>query len=503
MSEFDQEYFPHKESQELLRSYKTIWALNHATSLLSWDQETYMPEDGVFERSIALSEIATLIQRLITDKSFLEKIEALEKIEDPTIYERALIRVLRRSLKYYLKVPPEIIAEFSKTASEANVVWRNARKENNFEKFKPYLDKLVSLNIKIADYLGYEKNPYDALLDLYEEGLTADEFKRIIDKLVPGLKKILDKILSDGYFSRPCPLENMSYDVNVMRKVNEKILEIFGYDRRRLRLDVSAHPFTTNMGIRDVRITTRYEGIDFRRTMFSVIHEFGHALYELQIDERLSFTPLASGASMGIHESQSRFWENIIGRSREFIYAIYDLLADNLDLRGKYDVEEIYRYFNIVRPGLIRVDADEVTYNFHIVLRFELENMMINQEIKTEDLPELWNDYMEKLLGIRPKTYSEGVLQDIHWSSGSIGYFPSYSLGTLIAAHIRDKMSKEIDLADNVRNLRFEPVKKWLREKIHMYGSIYPPRELLKRSLDIEVDPTVFLRYLEEKFLIK
>ncbi|MEM4740547.1 MAG: carboxypeptidase M32, partial [Zestosphaera sp.] len=269
---------------------------------------------------------------------------------------------------------------------------------------------------------------------------------------------------------------------------------------KRARLDVSAHPFTINMGLKDVRITTRYEGYDFKRTLFSVIHEFGHALYELQIDEGLKYTPVGSGVSLGIHESQSRFWENVIGRSRAFVNAFIDLIRLVSPARDR-DPEDIYVYFNTVKPSLIRVDADEVTYNLHIILRFKLEKLMITGEVKVAELPELWDHEMESLLGIKPKNYSEGVLQDIHWSMGSIGYFPTYTLGTLLSSQIAYYMDRDLGgLYAHVVNKDFQRIKDYLREKIHRWGSIYPPKELLLKSFGETYNPEYFVGYLESKF---
>ncbi len=494
--------FVKKEVRELVEDYIDIWSLQHALSLMSWDLETYMPEDGVHERSIAMSRINLMIQRMVTRREFVEKLEKAEKIEDLNDYEGGVIRVLRRFVDYYVKIPPRIVEELSRTASEASVVWRGAKARDDFEAFKPYLEKIFGLEREIAGYLGYKEHPYDALLDLYEEGLTAREFKSTMDRLIPGLKKILDRVSGEGYFPQHHRLEDEPYDVEVMRKVNKKILEILGYNPKRLRLDESAHPFTNSMGIWDVRITTRYEGRDFRRTILSVMHEFGHALYELQIDEALRATPLAGGASLGIHESQSRFWELMIGRSRLFVENLYRGVLNSY--LWSQDPEDLYRYFNIVRPSLIRVDADEVTYNLHIAVRFEIERLAIAGEIKAGDVPEMWNDLMERYLGIRPKRYSEGALQDIHWSNGYVGYFPTYTLGTLIAAQIRDAMEKDLgDLYSYIASLNFKPVREWLREKIHRWGSTYAPKDLLKRSLGINIDPESYLSYLERKYVSK
>ncbi len=379
------------------------------------------------------------------------------------------------------------------------MVWREARRESNFEKFKPYLSKIVELERVIADKLGYEGHPYNALLDLYEEGFTVNDADNVFNTLLPNLKSILEKVLSESRYPSKHPLEDVPYDVNAMKSINEELLKILDMPvGTRFRMDVSTHPFTTSMSINDVRITTRYEGKDFRSTMFSVIHESGHAMYELMIDPSLEMTPVGRGVSMGVHESQSRFWENVIGRSREFVHLIYPLLKERLPFLKGYGEEDIYKYFNIVRPSLIRVDADEVTYNFHIALRYEIEKGLIAGKLDVSDLPSLWNDFMDKYLGVRPRNDAEGVLQDIHWSQGSFGYFPTYTLGNVIAGMIYAKLP---GLRDKVASKRFNEIREFLRDRICKHGAIYPPKELLIRSFNDTYNPTYLLNYLREKYL--
>jgi carboxypeptidase Pfu. Metallo peptidase. MEROPS family M32 len=435
--------------KEILEKYRVLWAIEHAMSLMSWDSETYMPREGYRDRAVARAELSLLQQQLLLRPEFVELVEKADKYEDLNEYEKGVVRVLKRSIRIARALPPWLIAERAKVTQEAMVVWREAKVKNDFELFKPYLEKIFDLSRKAADFLGWDKHPYDALLDLYEEGLKTEDVDRILGVLKTNLKQIIDAVLSEGEYPREHPLEKIPYEIGKMEIVNKRILEILNYPIGvRSRLDISAHPFTIDMGINDVRITTRYEGVDFKRTMFSVIHEFGHALYQLQIDPALSYTPISGGVSLGVHEGQSRFWENIIGRSREFVEYIYPILRENLDFTKDYTPSDIYYYFNTVKPSFIRVDADEVTYNMHILLRTELEKLALTGEIKVSDLPEFWNDYMEKLLGIRPRTYSEGVLQDIHWSMGSIGYFPTYTLGNIVAASMRYAMEKEIKLRE-------------------------------------------------------
>lgn len=494
--------FQNKIILDILEKYKTIWSIDHALALLKWDIETYMPESGIEERSISVSQLDLLKQKLILDPNFTSLIDRADEIKDLNDFERGVVRVLKRSIKIYKNLPPKLLEEFSKVTHEAVIVWRNAKAKNDFLVFQPYLEKIMILSREIAEYLGYKEHPYDALLDLHEEGLTSRDVSSIFSSIVPTARKVLDNVIEKRNYLQRHPLEDVTYDVDIMKNVTKEIATILGYDAKRFRIDISAHPFTIGIGIKDVRITTRYEGKDFKSALFSLIHEYGHALYELQIDEALIGTPLAAGVSLGVHESQSRFWENIIGRSKQFSKAIHPLLSKYLNFLSKFSAEDLYLYFNTVKPSLIRVDADEVTYNLHILIRFEIEKLLLNGEIKTTDVPELWNENMEKYLGIKPKTYSEGVLQDIHWSQGSVGYFPTYTIGNVIAAQIRSYMLKDIpDFYDQIANLRFTNIKQWLRDKIHRWGSTYPPKELLKKAIGEEINPQYFLQYLEEKYL--
>jgi carboxypeptidase Taq len=382
-------------------------------------------------------------------------------------------------------------------------VWAEAKKADDFKRFEPYLEKLVSLSREMAEKLGYEKHPYNALLDLYEEGLTVDDMDFVFNTLIPNLRRIMEKIMSEGYFPQTHPLEEVKYERKALENVDKEILDLLGFPWERARIDVSEHPFTIGISINDVRITTRFEGVDFKRNIYAVVHEFGHALYELQIDPALSGTPIGDAVSSGIHESQSRFWENIVGRSLEFIRLIKPILDKNLKFTQSYTEEDIFKYVNTVKPSLIRVDADEVTYNFHIYLRYELEKRLIAEELKVSEVPEAWNDMMEKLLGVRPRTYREGVLQDIHWSMGSFGYFPTYTLGNVVSAQVKEALERRLGspLAEAISEGRLGEIREGLRELIHRWGSTFSPKELLSRSLGETYNPTPFLRYIENKYL--
>ena len=484
-----------KKIEEILEEYKNIESFSQAQRLMHWDMETHMPEKGIDFRSEAMARIEMFQQEKIINLH--DKVDSVE-MKDLTDIEKGIIRVLKRSIHYYISIPPEVIKELSKLTSKAAMVWRESRKRSDFSSFEPYLVRIVELQKQIASYLGYEKHPYNALMDLYEEGFTVTDADEIFDKLLNNTKPILDKIIEERKFYVQHPLENKKYKIDSMKKVNEKVLEILKMPMDRFRMDVSAHPFTTHISMNDVRITTRYEGINFKSTLFSTIHESGHAIYELQKDPSLAWTPVAGAPSLGFHESQSRFFENIIGRSNEFVHLLYPVLKENLPFVKDYDEHDIYIYFNTVNPSLIRVDADEVTYNFHIALRYEIEKNLLTGKFSVSDLPEIWNDFMEKYLGIRPKNVSEGVLQDIHWSQGSFGYFPTYSLGNIISAIIRSQIK---DLYENIGIGNIDYIKKFLGDKVHRYGSIYTPKDLLKMSFNENYNPEYLIKYFREKYI--
>ncbi|MDA4112115.1 MAG: carboxypeptidase M32, partial [Thaumarchaeota archaeon] len=434
----------------LNEKFKPIWALNSAGSLLGWDLEVNMPKMGAVARGIVAAEISLLEQKLMSDLyPFLEHADKAQG--DLNDCEKGVIRVLKRKHKFYTKIPPSLLEAEQKISVESTVAWRAAREKSDFRAFKPYLEKTVAMKIEEAEKLGYEKHPYNALLDLYDEGLTVDDMDSLFSRLIPALKRILEKLRSDPSYISDSPLLEIRYDAESMKKVNEKLTDILGMPKDRFRMDISTHPFMEGIARDDVRITTRYEGKDFRSSMYSVVHESGHAIYELQIDEKLDYTALGRAVSNGFHESQSRFWENVVGRSRSFVSLVEPALRENLDFIAPYDKEQLYAYFNLVRPGLIRVDADELTYNFHIALRYELEKKLLDGKISPSDLPSIWSEMMDDYLGITPGNDAEGALQDVHWSSGSFGYFPTYTLGNIISGMIWHNIRKEIPLEDIVQ----------------------------------------------------
>jgi carboxypeptidase Taq len=384
-----------------------------------------------------------------------------------------------------------------------NMVWREARQKSDFMMYAPHLKKMIEIKKQIAEKIGYEKHPYDALLDSFEEDLTVDDLDKVFGELTPRIQKILKKLVDLGSpFCKESKLAKSNYDIQSVDKLNHDILTLLQYDRKRFRMDVSTHPFTETMGLNDVRITTRYEGTDFKKSISSTIHEAGHALYDLQRDQSLSVTPLEGGSSLALHESQSRFWENIVGRSLSFVQLIAPMIRKQVNFANQVSDHELYLYFNNVKADYIRVDADEVTYNLHIALRYEIEKKIFGDELSVSEIPEFWNDRMEQLLGVRPTNDSQGVLQDTHWSSGLFGYFPTYTLGNLVSAIIASKMRKDLeDYEKDIKRGDFQPIREWLRLKIHQHGSSYAPKVLLKNTLNEGYNPDYFVTYIETKYL--
>ena len=484
---------------DIAEKYKPLWALDSVSALLEWDMETYMPLGSSVQRGFALAQTQLIKQERMNQ--LVNLAARAEKLVGLNDFEKGFVRVLKRDVDYYVKVPPKLLEDLIRTSTEGTVVWRDARKKSDFSMFQPYLEKMVGLKREEAEKLGYKRHPYDALMDRYEEGLTTNDVDRVFSTMASALKGILDKVMSAGKFPRTHPLEQTPYEEIAMRRVNEGVVKLMQMPEKTFRMDVSTHPFTTSMSIEDVRITTRYEGKDFKASLYSTVHESGHAIYDLQIDPSLDYTPLSRATSLGIHESQSRFWENFIGRSREFIKLVYPTLKANLPFVAPYSADEVYRYVNSVKPSLIRVEADELTYNFHIMLRYELEKKLIGGEIEVSEAPSMWKDLMEKYLGVRPKNDADGILQDVHWSEGMIGYFATYSLGNIIAGMFHNRIRKDMDLNAVISRGEFRKVKDWLKEKMHKYGAIYAPKDLQRIVFGEEYNPQWLINYLQEKYL--
>ena len=488
---------------ELKARLGRIEDIKAASNVLSWDQETYMPPGGAKARAHQLSTLQTMAhEEFVADETgtLLDRAEADLNGADPLGDDASLIRVTRRDYERDRKLPSQLVAELSKTVSEAKEAWKTARANDDFGRFAPLLRRIVNLNLQKADALGYESEPYDALLDECEPGMktatVADTFERLREDLVPIVDAIAaSPSLDNEVLHRTFPIEKQ-------KQFAHEVISDLGYDFDRGREDVSAHPFTTSFSTGDVRLTTRYNESYFPAAFFSTLHEAGHGLYEQGIDDALDRTPLAEGTSLGMHESQSRLYENLVGRSRAFWSHYFPPLKEAFpDALGNTDLDTFYRAINRVEPSLIRVEADEVTYNLHIMLRFELERGLINQDIDVDALPELWRAKMEDYLGVGPDTDPDGVLQDVHWSLGAIGYFPTYALGNLMSVQLMEQIREDHpDLDDDLATGRFGPLLDWLRAHVHQHGRKITAPDLLQRITGDELSAEPWLTYVRSKF---
>jgi carboxypeptidase Taq len=496
--------FRNKLIREILERYKTIDAIQRLSALAAWDLNTYMPQKSAEDRGIILGKADVLVKKLILDKEFVKLINKAEKEKNLlNDYEKAVIKILKKRIKILSKLPDKFIEEFNATTNKAQIVWKNAKENNNFKEFLPYIKKIFDLVKKQAEYLGYKEHPYDALIDLYEESWTTEDFENFFNSIKDELKKLFEEIKSSKNYIDKHLLEKEPYRKEDMEKVNFEVLKILNFDQGRSRLDIAPHPFEESISLNDVRITTWYHKKDFRRSLSATIHEFGHSLYELNIDPELKFTPLQRGTSYGLHESQSRFWENIIGRNVVFLEKIWPICKKHLSFLKKYKFKDFYIYFNLIRPEFIRVESDEITYHFHIILRFELEKMILENKVKIKEAPEYWNEFMKTYLGIKPKTYKEGILQDIHWSMGAIGYFPTYSLGTFLTGMWLESIEKNLGNLEKILEKKegINLIQNWLKDNIHKYGKTYTSKDLIYRICKKEFTTWSFLNYLRRKYL--
>ncbi len=488
----------------LKQKYSEVADISSATSLLQWDQQVYMPRGGAAARARATSALEELAHRKFTapetGKLIAELYDWAQGLGHDSL-EASYLRAIKRDYDKSAKLPPEFVAEFSRTVSEAIEAWTKARTESNFGVFSPYLSKILELNIRKAEIFGFEKSPYDALLDIYEPGVKKEHIEPLFKKLADGLKPIMKSISANAdMVSNDC-LHGV-FDEDEQLKLTGEIIKDLGYDLERGRQDRSAHPFTIDFSINDVRITTRTQKDYLPAAVYGSIHECGHALYAQGVDQEFEGTPLSGGASLGLHESQSRFWENIVGRSLGFSKWVLPKYRSHFP--GKFEhlsPEDLYKAVNKSAPSLIRVEADEVTYNLHIMLRFEIETMLLEGKLKVADAPELWNAKMQEYFGLKPQKACDGILQDIHWSLGSMGYFPTYTLGNLVSAQLAGQLSKALGgLGSLIEKGDFPTILGWLRSNIHVHGRKYLPDELLKKAINDELRVEPFLDYIKDKY---
>ena len=494
------------EMRELLEFNHQLSDIHGAAGVLSWDRETYMPNGASQARANQLATLAGIAHRLLVSdetRQLLDKLTVLKQCAELTHCDVALIRELNRAYNRVKKVPQQLVENIERTTSEGTEIWQKARKESDFKLFRGVLKKIVELKLKEADCVGYVETPYNLFLDDFEAGLTVN----LVDKMFSTLKDITTDILgkignSDVHIDQSILKADIPRDK--LMAFTEEILKVMDFDFNCGRQDVSTHPMTINFDPTDVRVTTRFGEQFFTSSIYSSMHEGGHALYELGVDRTLSRTMLAGGTSLGIHESQSRLWENYIGRSLEFWRFLY---VNVIQIWNETDTKafpiDFFRAVNKVEPNLIRVDSDEVTYNLHVILRYEIERDLLEGRIGVDDMPEIWNAKIKQYLGLEVPDDARGVLQDVHWSHGSFGYFPTYSLGNLYAAQLYYVLAKEIgeaELMDHVSSGNLIPVREWLRDKVHCYGSVFQADELIRKATGESLNSEYFRRYLNDKF---
>lgn len=461
-----------------------------------------MPPKAIEERSSQLALLEGLAHQKAVNPEIGELLAALEAKSDLSEDEKAYVRVVRRDYDRETKLPEAFVTEYAKAASLSQAAWADAKKNNNFEAFKPHLSQMVELNKKRAHYLNPNAKPYDVLLDLFEPGSTQESVAAVFAKMKTYLVDILSRIRERPQIEDKC--SGRRIDRHTQERISQYFMKVLGYERDRGRLDVSAHPFTTTLGADDVRITTRYVEDYFPSSLFSTIHESGHALYEMGIDPNPDYrgTKLAEAVSMAVHESQSRLWENIIGRSPAFWERHFPALSALLGEAGEgLDLESFVKSVNRVSPSLIRTEADEVTYGLHVIARFELESALFDGSLNVEEIPEAWRAKYHELLGIEAPDDRQGCLQDVHWSMGAFGYFPSYALGNLYGAQFWAALKQEIpDVEARISGGDTSAVLAWLRKNVHIQGSRYTPGELVKKVTGQALDPVWFEKYLREKY---
>lgn len=471
------------------------------SGLAYWDMKICMPGKAVEDRANTIGYLSGEIFKVMTDVKVKEFIDYFTPIMDELdVTDKAMIRVLKKQYEENKNIPEEKFKEYSIATSLGEAAWEEAKAKDDFEIFRPHLEKIVGLLREFTEYYGYEENKYDALLGQYEEGLTVKKLDKTFGELKTGILSLLDYInKSKKKISKE--LLKGNFDIDAQMELSDYLLGLIKFDKEAGRIDESTHPFTLNMGNKDVRITTHYHEDDLLSNIFSVIHEGGHALYEQHIPDELKNTGLNSGVSMGIHESQSRFYENIIGRSREFLGVILPFIKERFPQLKDVTLEEFYQAVNYVKPSLIRIEADELTYSLHIIIRYEMEKALINGEVEVKDLPELWKKKYVEYLGVEPKNNSEGMLQDMHWSAGNIGYFPSYALGNVYGGQFLNAILKDNkDVMKEVAKGDLTYINNWLENNVHKYGKTYTPEELIKKVTGEELNTKYFLDYLEKKY---
>jgi carboxypeptidase Taq len=487
--------------EDLLTRLRTVNDIQQSVAVLSWDQNTVMPKGGAEARARQMSTLSRLSHEMFTDEATGMLLEQAEnEIDD--VYESdevSMLRVVKDDYAHLTKVPAQFVADYTRETSIGLEVWSKARAENDFAQFQPTLERIVDLARQLADYLGYTEHPYDALLGQYERGMTTAEVGRIFESHRPALVDLIARIgktkqVDDRVLHQHFPIEDQ-------RKFALDVAQRFGFSMDRGIQAISVHPFCTSFSVNDVRITTRFEEDFLNPALFGMLHEAGHAMYEQGVAQRFDGTPLAGGTTLGVHESQSRMWENIVGRGKHFwVWALPELKKIFPQL-ANVDATTFYRAINKVERSFIRVEADEATYNLHIILRFEIEKDLLTGKLAVKDLPKEWNQRFEAYFGMTPPSDKLGVLQDVHWSSGLIGYFPTYALGNLLSVQYYNQALLDApQITDEIEHGKFDTLLNWLQENIHQHGRKFTSAELTKRITGTHISPEAYMTYLQNKF---
>jgi carboxypeptidase Taq len=496
-----------KDYQSLLKKSREIRLLTTIDQLLEWDQETYMPEGGAPFRGEQIELMSGLIHKERTSKAYgrsLAKLIDLDsgilKQEGLSDRQKAAVKEWWRDWKKDTALPAKFVKDFAKLISQSLAVWRKAKNENNFPIFAPYLDRIVTMSRQKADYLGWKEHPYDALVDLYEHDITTKQIETLFNHLQKPICRLLKQITESKQVD--CSFMDGKYSPQKQIEIGNIILKDMGFDFTHGRVDISSHPFSSTMHQTDSRITTRINPTCLLSHILIILHEGGHSLYDMGLPKEDFGSPLSAPISLGMHECQSRFWETRIGQSKPFWKHYLPLLKETFPSHFEsISAEKVYRAVNHVAPSFIRVDADEVTYPLHVILRFEMEKELIAGHLSIREVPEVWNAKMTQLLGITPSNDAEGCLQDIHWAMGGFGYFPTYALGTMYASHLFTGFERDHpDWEQRIGKGDLLFVREWLREAVHQHGRRYSSLELLKKVTGKQLTADAFVHYLQSKY---
>lgn len=492
-----------KQYDALVARLRDIHNVGMATSLLAWDQQTQMPPGGAEARANQMATLSKIAHEMFTSDETGQLLEdAGQEVADSSHEsdQASMVRVAQGDYDLSTKIPTEWVAEFTQLTAMADGIWVKAREEKDFSQFQPTLERIIEMVRQQTEYLGYDDHPYTALMNKYERGITTTQVKQIFDEHKPGLIELIaginenaDKV-DDSIMHRP-------YDVDKQREFGLKMIEAFGFDFSRGYQAVSVHPFCTHFSSNDVRITTRFDPNFMNTSVFGMMHEAGHGMYEQGIGQNLEGTPLASGTSLGVHESQSRMWENLVGRSKGFWSWALPQLKECFPHLESVDLNTFYKAINKSEPSFIRVEADEVNYNLHIILRFEIEMDLITGDLAVKDAPDAWNSKFQDFFGITPSDDAQGVLQDVHWSAGIQGYFPTYALGNLLSVqYYNEALKAHPNIPNDISNGKFDTLLTWLNENIHQHGRKFTSDELTNKVTGEGIQSRDYLDYLKTKY---